>query len=185
MILIDTGNICCWWLWQEGGSQQILVNLPPPCLKRKPFHFPDGLSALRRTSGDRSPNAPQSPQRWTGCDPAQPGLSYVVIQPKDRNQEWEAQLKWLWTNGTEGEVHQEGKFPETQVLTLQEQSKDGDGTPSHQNTMVALNIGMAWLIPILLMLPSPGKLLINLLPYRERLDEVSSPLVSCLLLIIQ
>ena len=48
------------------------------------------------------------------------------------------------------------------------------GIPSHQNT-IALNIWMVWLIPTLLMLPLPGKLLINLLPYRDRLDGGIQP----------
>ena len=62
-----------------GDSQQSLVNLPPPHLKRKSFNFLDGLSAVRRISGDTSLNAPQSPQRLTGCDQAQPSISYVVV----------------------------------------------------------------------------------------------------------
>lgn len=69
------------------------------------------------------------------------------------------------------------------TLTMQGQSKEDDRTPNHQNTTVS-NTGILSFFPTLLMLlASSSKLLITLLPDRERLDEVSRPLVSYLVLI--
>ena len=71
----------------KGGSQQFLVNLSPPCLKRKSFNFHNFLPTLGRTSGDKSLNLPHSPWRWMDCDLTQQYISYIISQPSNRNQD--------------------------------------------------------------------------------------------------
>lgn len=70
------------------------------------------------------------------------------------------------------------------TLTMQGQSKEDDRTPNQQHTTVS-NTGILSFFSstLLMLLPSSSTLLINLLPHRERLDEVPSLPVSYLVLI--